>query len=149
MDKDTALLMINEKWNCDLDFGWVPITNDDAIENVEIFDSNFFQYYIEEIKEIIKIKFKVIQLIEIREDGLLKELNIDDCEFAYDGLEYIYTDKNFDFVLYFSHEGSTSIGGKELISELHEVWPEFHEHFWAPLLGNKNIPQSSRRPHQR
>ena len=127
MDKDTAMLTLNEKWNCDLNFGWVPITSDVAIENVEIYDSNYFQYYIEEIKEIIKINFKETQLLEIREDGQFNEVNIDDCDFYYDGLEYIYTDKNFEFVLYFSHENSTTIGGREIISALHKIWPKYRE----------------------
>ncbi|RDC62909.1 hypothetical protein [Adhaeribacter pallidiroseus] len=136
MDKDIALLTLNEKWSCDLSFGWVPITSKEAIENVEIYNSNYFQYYTEEIKEVIKIKLKVIQLLGIREDGQFKEVNIDDCNFAYDGLEYIYTDKNFEFVLYFSHENSTTIGGREMISEIHEIWPEYREHFRVPLLSD-------------
>ncbi|PSR54095.1 hypothetical protein AHMF7605_11465 [Adhaeribacter arboris] len=131
MDKDTAILTLNEKWNCDLNFGWVPITSNVAIENVEIYDSSYFQNYIGEIKEIIKINIKENQLLEIREDGQFKEVNIDDCDFYYDGLEYIYTDKNFEIVLYFSHENSTTIGGREIISELHKIWPGYREHFWS------------------
>jgi len=119
-----------------LPFGWIPITSDEAIPNVEIYNSTYFDYYIEGIKEIIKNKFKVNQLLEIGEDGHFRELNIDDCGFYYDGLEYIYTDKNFDLVLYFSHENATTIGGRELLAELHKIWPENIKHLWTPLQNN-------------
>ncbi|HEX8334981.1 MAG TPA: hypothetical protein VF622_20315 [Segetibacter sp.] len=133
MDKDTVLLTLNEKWDCSLPFGWIPITSDKIIPNVEIYDSNYFVYYVEEIKEVIKTKFKIADLFEIREDGQFLQLNINDCNFSYNGLEYIYTDENLDFVLYFSHENSTTIGGKELLNELRKIWPEYINHLWTPL----------------
>jgi hypothetical protein len=136
MDKDTLLLRLNEKWSCSLPFGWIPITSDEDIPDVKIFDSNYLGYYTDEVKKIIKNKFKVNNLFEIREDGHFKKLNIDDCDFSYNGLEYIYTDENLGFVLYFSHESSTTIGGKELLEELQAIWPESNNHFWVPLQNN-------------
>jgi len=132
MDKDTLLLLLNEKWNCTLPFGWIPITSNEKIDNTEVYGSDYFEYYIDELKEILENVFELSNLYEIREDGQFSELKISECDFEYDGLEYIYTDKNLNFVLYFSHENSTTIGGKILLEEIHKIWPDYHCHFWKP-----------------
>ena len=130
MDKDTLLLSLNEKWNCSLPFGWVPITGDETIPNTEIYESAYLSYYIEEIKTLIKKIYGLTTVFQIREDGQFKELNIDECDFYYDGLEYIYTDNELRFVLYFSHENSTTVGGELLLKEIHKIWPEHSDHLW-------------------
>lgn len=132
MDKDTLLLLLNEKWNCTLPFGWIPITSNEIIDHAEIYCSDYFEYYINEVREILKVIFKLSSLYEIREDGQFRELSIGECDFEYDGLEYIYTDTDLNFVLYFSHENSTTIGGKRLIEEIHKIWPDYHFHLWKP-----------------
>jgi len=132
MDKDILLLKLNEKWKCDLQFGWIPIASDEIIPNTEIYDSDYFEYYLDQIKEIIKNTLKVGSLFELREDGQFQKLNISECDFEYDGLEYIYTDKNLSFVLYFSHESSVTVGGKELLDYIHNIWPDYKSHFWDP-----------------
>ena len=132
MDKDILILMLNEKWKCTLPFGWIPLTSDEIVPNTEVYDSEYLQYYLEEIKKIIKNVFKSQTLYELREDGQFKELSLTECDFEYDGLEYIYTNKNLDFVLYFSHENSSTIGGKLLLDELHKIWKDYDKHFWEP-----------------
>jgi hypothetical protein len=72
MDKDALLLMLNEKWNCTLPFGWIPITSDEIIPNTEVYDSDYLEYYFEEIKDIIKNVFEINFLFELREDGNLE-----------------------------------------------------------------------------
>jgi len=129
-DNDDLMLLLNEKWNCSLPFGWVPITGDLTISNVEIFDSNSFQDVIGQIRGIISGTFEVDWLFEVREDGNFTKVNIADCGLCYDGLEYIYTDPSLEMVLYFSHENSTTIGGKALLAEIHQVWLEYAQHFW-------------------
>jgi hypothetical protein len=133
MDKDTLLLRLNEKWNCSLPFGWIPITSREPVPNTEIYESDYFHHYAEEIKTIIKNMYKQSTLYEIREDGQFKELTINACDFSYDGLEYIYTDDDLNFVLYFSHENSTTVGGKLLLKEIHRIWPECNHHLWKPI----------------
>src|SRR5687768_11948949 len=109
MDKDLLLLTLNEKWKCSLPFGWIPITGDDHVDNTEIYESDYFSYYIEEVKAIIQSIYHLQTLYQIREDSQLKDLSLEACDFAYDGLEYIYTDASCNFVLYISHENSTTI----------------------------------------
>jgi hypothetical protein len=132
MDKDSLLLLLNEKWNCNLAFGWIPITSDETIDNTEVYSSAHFKYYINEVKKMLITVFELSCLYEIREDGQYKELTINECDFEYDGQEYIYTDKNVNFVLYFSHENSTTVGGKILLEEIHKIWPDYCLHFWKP-----------------
>jgi hypothetical protein len=72
MDRDTLLLMLNEKWNCTLPFGWIPTTSGEIIPNTEVYDSDYLEYYLEEIKDIIKNVFEVNVLFELREVGSLK-----------------------------------------------------------------------------
>ena len=137
MDKDTLLLKLNEKWKCSLEFGWIPITGDDEIANTEVYDSDYFEYYIDEVKKIIENIAETTTIFELREDGRLRELNLIECDFRYDGLEYIYTDRGFSFVLYFSHENSTTVGGERLLHEIHRIWPDYSIHFWKPFWGSK------------
>ena len=118
IDKDLLLLSLNEKWQCSLPFGWIPITSDEIIPHTEIYDSSYFAYYLEDTKSAIKSLFDATVIFEIREDGELRSCHIDDSDFAYDGLEYIYTNIALDFVLYFSHEQSTTVGGQKLIEEI-------------------------------
>jgi hypothetical protein len=133
MDRDKLILALNKKWHCQIPFGWIPITSDEIIPNTEIYDSNYLDYYIDQLKISIEEIYQSKILFELREDGQFQELNIAECDFSYDGLEYIYTDKELNFVLYFSHEGSTTIGGEELLTEIHKIWPEYNIHFWKPI----------------
>ena len=86
------------------------------------------------MKSAIKSLFNSEAIFEIKEDGQLKSCHIDECNFAYDGLEYIYTNAALEFVLYFSHENSTTVGGQKLIAEIHRMWPEYANHLWKSTL---------------
>ncbi len=96
IDKDFILLTLNEKWKCNIPFGWFPIFGDDEIPGIEIFESNYFSFFVEQVKSIIKDSYFLNTLLEIREDGQIKEMSVDESDFCYDGLEYIYTDVNFN-----------------------------------------------------
>lgn len=130
MNKDSLLLLLNEKWNCTLTFGWIPVTGNEIIDDTEIYDSDYFRHYVGEVKDILKHTFEINRLYELREDGQFIELAISECGFEYDGQEYIYTDRNLNFVLYFSHEHSTTIGGGLLLEEIHKIWRDYHLYFW-------------------
>ncbi|GDX53195.1 hypothetical protein LBMAG27_22420 [Bacteroidota bacterium] len=131
MHEDLLLLTLNEKWKVNIPFGWIPITGDEKIEDTEIYQSYYFGKYITELKEIIQNLFNVSMLYEVVDGGSVERKIIADCEIRYDGLEYLYTDENCRFVIYCSHESSTTIGGKELIDAIHIMWPEYIEHIWT------------------
>jgi len=92
-----------------------------------------------EIAEAITQIFTAPELYELVEDGQASLLTIADCTFYYDGLERLYTDKEFRFVLYFSHESSVTVGGKELLQEIHRIWPEYQQHLWQSDYWNSGF----------
>lgn len=131
MDEDIVLLKLNEIWKCELPFGWIPITGDAIISDTEIYQSDYFQVYIDVIRELLKAKFKLSEIYEVREGGSISIKNVNDCNFQYDGIEYLYTDFNYQIVIYCSHESSITVGGESLISEIHKLWPEYKNHIWT------------------
>ncbi|OAQ43505.1 hypothetical protein A5893_17240 [Pedobacter psychrophilus] len=131
MTKDLVLLNLNEKWNCNLPFGWIPITGEKGIPNTEIYQSNHFTEHITNLPDILKDIYDIIEVFEIQESGNMTFKKATECDFVYDGLEYIYTDKKFQFVIYCSHESSITVGGKELLEKIHEVWPDYVNRIWT------------------
>ena len=75
--------------------------------------------------------FDLTKVYEIQEGGNVTLKELIECNFYYDGLEYIYTDEKFRFVIYCSHESSITVGGKELIDRIHEVWPNYINNIWT------------------
>jgi hypothetical protein len=132
--EDLVLLNLNEKWKCDLDFGWIPITSDMDIANTEIYKADYFSENITNISELLKNLFEIVQVYEIQEGGNVTLKELVECDFYYDGLEYIYTDEKFRFVIYCSHENSITVGGKELIDRIHEVWPNYIDCIWTDSI---------------
>jgi hypothetical protein len=131
MTEDLIILSLNEIWKCDVPFGWVPITGDEKIPDTEIYQSNHFQNNIPDISNLLSEVYQVTEVYEIQEGGIVKLKKTADCVFSYDGLEYIYTDKKFQFVLYYSHESSVTVGGKKLIDAIRYYWPEYKNHIWT------------------
>jgi hypothetical protein len=58
---------------------------------------------------------------EINEDEVIKTEDI----WSYDGIEVVYCNDNVDWLIYFSHENTVTVSGKNLIDALKENWPEF------------------------
>jgi hypothetical protein len=129
-DEDTVLLKLNEIWGCALPFGWIPITGNKKILNTEIYDSTDFSQYIDVIKGVLTSKFKLLEIFEVIEGGGVSVKKISDCDLFYSGIEYLYTDSEYQFVIYCSHEGSVTIGGSALISEIHKIWGDYKNHLW-------------------
>ena len=135
MSEDLVLLELNARWNCDLPFGWVPITGPaDNSEELEIYDLNAFLGWFDDdaIRQLLAETFGISAGYEIVEGGAVEFLALDKCVFGYNGLEHMYTDNTFQFLLYFSHEDSVTAGGKRLIEAIHQAWPTHKSHFWPP-----------------
>jgi hypothetical protein len=130
MDADWLLLLLNEKWGWELPFGWIPMTSELVIPDTEIYQSEPFEVIEAKVIELLKATFAADQLFEIEEGGRVEFKLLDDCVFSYDGLEHLYTNQEGDFMVYFSHEDSVTIGGEKLLTELHKVWPAYKSHFW-------------------
>ena len=135
--EDMVLLELNARWNCQLPFGWIPMC-DTAVdkETVDIYDSEYFHHFDEEVKQCLRDTFNASTLYEIEEGGTVRLLKLEECVFGYRSLEYMYTDLSFSFLLYFSHEESVTVGGEKLRNEIHRIWPEHFMHFWPPASWN-------------
>jgi hypothetical protein len=131
MTEDLIILKLNDLWDCDIPFGWIPITGNRPIPDTEVYQASHFSDNITNPASVIRKVFDVTDLYEIQEGGLVTEKKIGGCGFSYDGLEYLYTDKDFRFVIYFSHENSVTVGGKDLIEEIHSIWPDYEKHIWT------------------
>lgn len=132
-DNDTVLLELNEKWKFSLSFGWVPITDDEPDQAFEIYQAEDFELKIDDLVQVLKSKFKLDFIYEINEHQKVSIRKIEECDFCYTGLEHLYTDQSYQFAIYFSHESSVTIGGDQLITEVHGFWPEYINHFWKPF----------------
>lgn len=131
MEEDLIKLEMNERWGCDISFGWIPITGDVVIPHTEIYQSKYFHAFFPDLQDLLRSVFNVTEVFEWCEGGNISLRNLADCYFAFDGLEYIYFDKHFQFVLYFSHESSVTVGGKELLESVRMLWPEAALHIWT------------------
>ncbi|OWP64549.1 hypothetical protein CDA63_04050 [Hymenobacter amundsenii] len=134
MDEDLVILELNARWGCDIPFGWIPITGDQKILETEIYDAEYFDQFIEYIRVAVKRLYRVSEVYEVVEGGAVSTQPLSTCFLGYNGLEHLHTNFNFDFVLYFSHENSVTVGGKLLLDEVHRLWPEYKNHFWANSL---------------
>jgi hypothetical protein len=135
MSEDLVLLELNARYNCDLPFGWVPITGPtDNSEELEIYDLDAFIDWFDDsaIRRLLEETFNIAAAYEIVEGGAVAFKALEDCVFGYNGLEHMYTDSSFQFLLYFSHEDSVTAGSKRLVEAIHQAWPDYKTHFWPP-----------------
>jgi hypothetical protein len=131
MDSDLLLLLLNNKWGWELPFGWIPMSGEAAIPHTEVYQSEPFEAIELKAIELLKTVFNAEQLYEVDEGGSVESKLLDECVFSYDGLEHLYTNQNGDFMVYFSHEDSVTVGGEELLAALHKIWPAYKNHFWV------------------
>lgn len=135
MSEDLVLLELNARWNCDLPFGWVPITGPaNNSEELEIYDLDAFIEWFDgdAISRLLSETFGIAAVYEIVEGGAVTFTELGKRVFGYNGLEHMYTDTSFQFLLYFSHEDSVTAGSKRLIKAIHQAWPDYKSHFWPP-----------------
>ncbi|MGI4872236.1 MAG: hypothetical protein ACRYFX_13800, partial [Janthinobacterium lividum] len=126
----TSLLELNAKWGWELPFGWIPMTSDEEIPHTEIYQAEPFEEIAPEVIKLLKTSFNAHRIYEVEEGGKVEEKLLDDCVFGYDGLEHLYTNRQGEFMLYFSHEDSVTVGGADLLRYIHKIWPAYNHFFW-------------------
>ncbi|GAB3726897.1 hypothetical protein GCM10027594_08760 [Hymenobacter agri] len=133
MSEDEVILELNARWNCEIPFGWIPIYRASTDADVaEVYDEEYFHHFDDAVKKVLRETFHVSTLYEIEEGGTVRQLTLDECVFGYNGLEHMYSDLLFSFLIYFSHESSVTVGGRKLLDEIHRIWPESSMHLWPP-----------------
>ncbi|RTQ47799.1 hypothetical protein EJV47_17920 [Hymenobacter gummosus] len=133
MDQDLVILALNARWGCAIPFGWVPIIGAGQVPDTEIYSAQAFDQLLKDLGPVIQRLYPG-ELIEVREGGAVGRPDQEAACWGYDGQEYLYTNDTFDFVLYFSHEGTVTVGGRQLLAEIHRRWPAYRQHLWSGKL---------------
>lgn len=105
---------LNKHWNFDGGY-WEPLVSCSPAPVVFFNKLNLSNADYEKIKEIVSNGADK-RLFEVNED--LWDYEIDHSEFNPDCYETVYTDKNFDWIIYGSHEETIAFGGTWLLAEL-------------------------------
>ena len=105
---------LNKHWNFDGDH-WEPLTTCSPHPFIFFSKSNLDDQDYEKIKKIIseRANGKIYMVTEDRWD-----YETDNSEFDPDCYETVYTDNNFDWIVYGSHEGTIAFGGAWLLKEI-------------------------------
>lgn len=101
-------------WNFDGGY-WEPLTSCSPQPFIFFSKENLSNQDYEKIKRIIADRAEN-RIYEITEEQY--DYQTDNSEFDPDCYETIYTDKNFDWIVYGSHEGTIAFGGSWLLTEL-------------------------------
>ena len=119
--------MLQEKWNIQPKSHWYPLI-DLSIDGLiafqeEAFDHNFG---IQNIRHIL-LKNGIKRVWTLTEFGPEYELDISEFEplYYHTGTENYSFSQQADWVIYASHEGAITIGGKVLIDEIKTKWPDW------------------------
>jgi hypothetical protein len=114
------------------DHYWYPLS-DCKRNDVIAFNSNYIdevESKISDIKNFILTQ-KINQIFEMREDRTVWIYEIDNLDPSYyDGIERFCFDENMNWIIYASHEGSITLGGRELISSLKEKWQDWESNLY-------------------
>lgn len=86
MDKDLLILELNARWKWRIQFGWIPISGNEAIENTEIYHADYFDIFEKEIASAIGLIYNLTEVYELVEDGEVSVQPLYNCTFFYDGL---------------------------------------------------------------
>jgi len=74
----------------------------------------------------------VSRIIELREYGPEFEREPSTAEFLYTGAEGLFFSHDFDWLIFASHEGVTTLGGS-IVEHLRAAWPELGTFVWDEL----------------
>lgn len=130
MDHDLLLLELNAKWGWSLAGSWIPMIGFESIPHTAIYQVGPFEAAIPHPEDLLQQVFDLNTVYDIEEGGNIQIKPLADCAFYYDGLEHLYTNCNGDFMLYFSHEDSVTVGGEKLLAAIYDAWPSHKKYFW-------------------
>jgi hypothetical protein len=113
---------------------WYPLFDCNR-QDIIAFDSGYIESRDKQkiIGKLLK-EHGVETLYEFEEDGTSNQI-IDFISYIlccsepyFCGSEYFWFDENMDWIIYTSHEGTTTIGGKWLVEQLKEIWSDWASH---------------------
>lgn len=129
--------MLQEKWNIQPKSYWYPLI-DSSIGGLIAFQEDAFDlnFGIQNIRQIL-LQNGIKRVWTLTESGPEYELDISEFEplYYHAGTENYSFSQLADWVIYASHEGAITIGGKMLIDEIKTKWPDWECFVWeSPSL---------------
>jgi hypothetical protein len=112
---------------------WYPL-NDCKREDVIAFNSEYIEDIESKVSDIqnILVEQNIYQILEMHEDRTVYVIESKSLDPSYDGLygEMFWFNENMDWIIYASHEGSITFGGRELISSLKRKWLDWESNLF-------------------
>src|SRR5262245_22295761 len=109
LDEDLIKLRLCERWGFELPFGWVPISKGEIPADTFIYGSDFFQRKVmPHLRKMISDHYQVTEVIDLIEPSGMEIQSLAECRFNYDGNEHLFTEREFRFVIYATHENVTT-----------------------------------------
>ncbi|WP_299413185.1 hypothetical protein [Acaryochloris sp. IP29b_bin.148] len=108
---------------------WHPL-HPRSLPDITAFNTEAFEAFCDSFSLIDQLSTRGITRIwELRDYGIEYEQDISLFDPAYNGNEGYWTSNRLDWIVYASHEDSTTIGGW-LLEEIKVQWPDWEKHTW-------------------
>ncbi|ABW26701.1 hypothetical protein [Acaryochloris marina] len=108
---------------------WHPL-HPRNLSDITAFNTDAFEAFCESFSLIDRLSNRGITRIwELRDYGIEYEQDISLFDPAYNGNEGYWTSNRLDWIVYASHEDSTTVGGW-LLEEIKEQWLDWEKHTW-------------------
>jgi hypothetical protein len=121
-ESKSVLEKLNEAWAFDGGF-WNPLKEKCKLETIFLMENNFTEIDKEKIIDYLKKKNKRFYTLD--EDN--NDYETEEIEIYRYGYETVYTNKKFEWIIYFSHEGTITFGGTLLIDFIKNIFSERKE----------------------
>jgi hypothetical protein len=110
---------------------WFPLT-ETSRNDVVAFQAPYFLRAVSGGALIAALRARGIdRVIEFREGGGTFERAVQELDPEYQGEERYWSSPPWDWILYASHESSTTVGGQWLLIAVQAAWPEWQRHIWT------------------
>lgn len=134
-EKEELVLRLKNEWEVGGQF-WFPleIKEDEAKPpHAEAFHSGSIAQELtyQRLREILAAH-GITKLFEMREGGDMWEIDLAEFYPSYAGLEGYWFTERVDWLVYASHEITTTISGAWLLPEVKAVWPDWERCVWTP-----------------
>lgn len=124
--------ILKKKWDIQTKSYWHPLM-DSPINDVIVFQEEPFdiKFGIENIRKILQRKC-IQKVFSLTEYGPEYELDVSVFEplYYHSGVENYSFSQQADWVIYASHEGAITVGGKWLIDEIKTIWTDWGKYIW-------------------
>lgn len=127
-ESKTKWCQLHNRWKITGPY-WHPL-HPCSLSNITAFDTDAFEEFCRSCSLIDQLSAHGITRIwELRDYGIEYEQDISLFDPAYTGYEGYWTSDKLDWIVYASHENSTTLGGW-LLEEVKAQWSDWEQHTW-------------------